>query len=203
MTAFIAQLQAMRNLFDETSTPEEIHGQLLAELLKPGPMDKTLIIAGIALLAAMAKSKSAQAPANGISYLDQPGAPRGIRNNNPGNLRIGEPWRGKIGQDTAGFVRFKDYIHGTRAAIKVLQTYYNRHGLRTWEQVANRWAPTSDGNQPQKYAQVLQNYTGQSAFDLQPDTLYNAMRAITAVENGTQYATTITPEIFNAALAMT
>lgn len=193
----------MQSHFDENSTPDQIHGRLVAEIVKPGDMDKSLLIAGIALLAAMAKSKRAQAPTNAISYLDQPGAPRGIRNNNPGNLRSGEPWRGKIGKDNAGFVRFKDYVHGTRAALKVLQTYYNRHGLRTWQEVANRWAPTSDGNQPDKYAQILANYTGQSTFDLQPTTLYNAMRGITAVENGSQYANTITPEIFNQALSMT
>lgn len=185
------------------SSPEEIHGRLLAEIVKPGSMDKTLLIAGIGLLYAMAKGKKAHAPGDKVSYLDQPNAPRGIRNNNPGNLRTGEPWRGKIGSDSAGFVRFRDYQHGIRAALKVLQTYYNKHGLRTWEQVANRWAPYSDGNNPAKYAQLLANYTGQTSFDLQPDTLYNAMRGITAIENGTQYADTITPRLFEQALQMT
>lgn len=185
------------------SSPEEIHGRLLAEIVKPGSMDKTLLIAGIGLLYAMAKAKKAHAPGDKVSYLDQPNAPRGIRNNNPGNLRTGEPWRGKIGSDSAGFVRFRDYQHGIRAALKVLQTYYNKHGLRTWEQVANRWAPYSDGNNPAKYAQLLANYTGQTSFDLQPDTLYNAMRGITAIENGTQYADTITPRLFEQALQMT
>lgn len=165
-------------------------------------MDKKYLIAGIGLLAAMAASKKAKAP--GISYLDKPGAPRGIRNNNPGNLRAsGANWRGAIGQDQDGFVRFKDYAHGVRAAIKVLQTYYNRHNIRTWQGVADRWAPASDGNNPAQYAAFLAHSTGSSTFNLSPDTLFKAIRAIVTIENGNQYAYTITPDIFRRALQMT
>jgi len=44
-------------------------------------------------------------------------APRGIRNNNPGNIRKNESftWQGEIDQDDKGFVVFDDEVNGLRA----------------------------------------------------------------------------------------
>lgn len=74
--------------------------------------------------------------------------PRGIRNNNPGNLRITrDPWQGlaPIQQDPE-FFTFSSMAYGVRAAAITLMTYYDRHGLRTVEDIIGRWAPPNENN---------------------------------------------------------
>ena len=75
--------------------------------------------------------------------------PRGLRNNNPLNIRRNpnEHWKGqKHSQTDAQFVQFVDMKYGWRAAFKVLRTYYYVHKLYTIEQIISRWAPASDNN---------------------------------------------------------
>ena len=54
--------------------------------------------------------------------------PRGIRNNNPLNIRhSADRWQGARGeQKDKSFVQFKSMAYGYRAAWKTLQSYYNR-----------------------------------------------------------------------------
>lgn len=174
------------------------------EIMKSNPNRTLLKIAG-AVVFALAISKRSQAPAAagvGVSYLDQQGAPRGIRNNNPGNIRKGTTWRGSIGDDGA-FVRFENYVYGVRAIARILQTYKTRHGIKSLATLAARWAPASDGNQPDKYADYLATVTGinkTAQIDLADyNTAFLITRGITAMENGAQYKQTITPEVFRAA----
>jgi len=71
--------------------------------------------------------------------------PRGIRNNNPGNIRYdGTRWRGLRGDDGAYCV-FDTPENGIRAMAKILKTY-QRKGFVTIRQIINRWAPTSENN---------------------------------------------------------
>lgn len=71
-------------------------------------------------------------------------APRGIRNNNPGNIdRNATKWQG-MAADQSGdprFVVFTEAKYGIRALAKVLLTYQERHGLKTIRGIVNRWAP--------------------------------------------------------------
>ena len=52
---------------------------------------------------------------------------RGIRNNNPGNIRLGaQRWQGQVADDEQGdqsFVQFVNPIAGLRALVRVLDTY--------------------------------------------------------------------------------
>lgn len=49
---------------------------------------------------------------------------RGIRNNNPGNLRHGEDWLGLAPvQDDQNFCTFTEMHFGVRALLKTLRTY--------------------------------------------------------------------------------
>lgn len=75
-------------------------------------------------------------------------APRGIRNNNPGNLRKSEAftWQGEIGVDDAGFVIFDSIQNGLRALSRTLRTYRNSHGLNTVAGIINRWAPDNEND---------------------------------------------------------
>ena len=69
--------------------------------------------------------------------------PRGIRNNNPGNIRKGkDKWQGlAVDQADADFATFIDPTWGIRALASTLVTYQDRHKLRTIRGIINRWAP--------------------------------------------------------------
>jgi hypothetical protein len=69
--------------------------------------------------------------------------PRGIRNNNPGNIRIGKlRWDGqRIVQNDPDFAEFTDALHGLRALMRLLLTYHLKYGLDTVESLINRFAP--------------------------------------------------------------
>ena len=53
--------------------------------------------------------------------------PRGIRNNNPGNIECGSPWQGLRPQNERTdnrFAQFADQVFGIRALACVLITYH-------------------------------------------------------------------------------
>lgn len=79
--------------------------------------------------------------------------PRGIRNNNPLNLRISNnPWLGKVSNNTDGaFEQFTSMAYGIRAAMKNIRTHCRRHPGLTMAQLIRIWAPASDGNNPSRY----------------------------------------------------
>ena len=69
-------------------------------------------------------------------------APRGIRNNNPGNIRRGTAdWLGMVSGDDQEFVTFSHPVYGIRAMARVLKNYQRIHGLKTVREIINRWAP--------------------------------------------------------------
>lgn len=69
--------------------------------------------------------------------------PRGIRNNNPGNIRLSPTrWQGQAALQTDGdFVVFSAPLYGLRALMKLLLTYHLKYGLDTVESIINRYAP--------------------------------------------------------------
>lgn len=67
--------------------------------------------------------------------------PRGIRNNNPGNIEdTGTPWRGRLGND-GRFIIFDNAVNGVRAIARILNTYRTKYNVNTIEGIINRWAP--------------------------------------------------------------
>ena len=76
--------------------------------------------------------------------------PRGIRNNNPGNLRKnGISWQGLAPADQQtdpAFYVFSLPDYGVRAMARVLRTYYNSHGLRSIREIITRYAPATENN---------------------------------------------------------
>ena len=73
--------------------------------------------------------------------------PRGIRNNNPGNIRKGTAWDGlAVDQPDRSFCTFENPEHGIRAMGKILLTYERKHGLNTVAGIINRWAPPVENN---------------------------------------------------------
>lgn len=86
---------------------------------------------------------------------------RGVRNNNPGNIRhaAGTRWQGSSpSQPDREFVSFISPEMGVRALVRVLLTYEKRHGLRTVRGIIRRWAPpVGDRNGSAPGGQYRQN----------------------------------------------
>ena len=78
--------------------------------------------------------------------------PRGIRNNNPLNIRhSADQWQGAHEeQKDKSFVQFKSMAYGYRAAWKTLQSYYNRFSMQsrafTIKNIIGRWAPLKEND---------------------------------------------------------
>lgn len=112
---------------------------------------------------------------------------RGERNNNPGNIRHGEPWRGLADrQGDADFCVFTDPKYGFRAMAKILLNY-DANGFDTVRTIIERWAPESENNTKAYIAAVAAHM----ACD--PDThldvreysqMFPLVDAITRHENG-------------------
>src|SRR3569623_742027 len=69
--------------------------------------------------------------------------PRGIRNNNPGNIRWGEDWRGLVApaqRTDPDFCQFVAPVYGIRAIGKILLTYQAR-GILMLHRILRTWAP--------------------------------------------------------------
>jgi hypothetical protein len=77
---------------------------------------------------------------------------RGVRNNNPGNLRHGPNWQGlSPTQPDSAFSTFVDMEHGIRALLKNLRTYVQTHNLQTVRQIISRWAPKFENEFQENY----------------------------------------------------
>jgi hypothetical protein len=94
-----------------------------------------------------------------VNYLGQLGqiinAPRGIKNNNPGNInktyKDGKPylWKGEIPHEENTDKRFKqfyDFIYGVRAIILNLKSYF-KSGKNTVRKIISTWAPASENKE--------------------------------------------------------
>lgn len=88
--------------------------------------------------------------------------PRGIRNNNPLNIRIsGNNWKGKCTTNTDGeFEQFTDIVYGIRAAMIIVRTYISRHQCNTPRSIISRWAPESDHNNVKAYVAYVWDHAG-------------------------------------------
>lgn len=86
--------------------------------------------------------------------------PRGIRNNNPGNIRIsGDAWRGlSKAQGDGVFFRFDDVVYGIRAMARIITNYQSR-GILTVEQIISTWAPSNE-NDTTAYINSVYKATG-------------------------------------------
>lgn len=121
-------------------------------------------------------------------------ATRGIRNNNPGNIRVSkDQWEGMTGDDGA-FVTFDSPESGVRALGKNLLSY-GRQGYDSIEKIINRWAPPNE-NDTKAYIDSVVAATGIPAtqsLDLSnPDTLSALAQAISFHETGSRY----NPEVY-------
>lgn len=115
---------------------------------------------------------------------------RGIRNNNPGNIRKGEKWKGLADEQTdSSFCIFVSPEYGIRALVKILLTYYKKYQLNTVKKIISRYAPPSE-NLTAAYIQSVANQLGVRSDEpldvASPAVLMVLLRAIIRHENGEQ-----------------
>lgn len=68
--------------------------------------------------------------------------PRGIRNNNPLNIVIGNTWLGE--RDNPTDTRFEEFVsmkYGLRAGFIILRRYIRRYGRNTIRAIISSWCP--------------------------------------------------------------
>ena len=101
-------------------------------------------------------------PSMGAAPGGGSGTPRGLRNNNPGNIEDGPFARGIPGYKGSDgrFAQFETPEAGIAAQGRLIDTYNNKHGLNTVAGIIGRWAPASDGNNVSSYAATVAKSIG-------------------------------------------
>ncbi len=106
---------------------------------------------------------------------------RGIRNNNPGNIRYDSHsfWDGLSNPPSDGvFCVFMDAKYGIRVMFKLLLAYQQRHNLRTVRAMIDRWAPPVE-NDTHAYVEYVARGMG---FDPDKQFTFNGQLAVLMVE---------------------
>lgn len=87
----------------------------------------------------------------------QTNQPRGIRNNNPLNIRKSSiAWLGKIYNGTdKDFEQFTSLEYGIRAGMVNIITYIKRYRRQNICEIIAKWAPSSDGNNVEAYIDAV------------------------------------------------
>jgi hypothetical protein len=131
------------------------------------------------------------------NYFGQSGAlsnvfPRGIRNNNPGNLiKTDITWGGEIphSKNTDGrFEQFSTFEYGVRAMIKQLKTDISR-GHNTLSKLIAKYAPITE-NPTSNYVSFVSQKTGygkDTVLTADKATLKKLVKAMALFENGASY----------------
>lgn len=113
---------------------------------------------------------------------------RGIRNNNPGNIRHGADWKGLAAdQPDPDFCKFETPEYGLRAMGRTLLTYFNKHGIKTVDAIINRWAPPTENDTASyiKHVSSVLGVTPHQEIDVAA-MLHELVSVIIYHENGKQ-----------------
>ncbi len=164
-------------------------GAALASLAQYASVMKMLNMAGVALEMIFHSDDLNKGEDAEVGKMVNSGMPRGIRNNNPGNIKFGAFARsmGATGQDADGFAVFGDMEAGKGADIALLNGYL-KNRFDTIRKLISKYAPASENN-TDAYIRDVSKQTG-----LNPDATLTARnlgaisQAIFAHENGARYA---------------
>jgi hypothetical protein len=190
------------------------------------PMDartkKILFISGGAVLTAIAvaatvrarkRRKAWEATGNklppgfrnwngGARYLS--GTVRGIRNNNPGNIRRRPTaWKGKVPfarSPDSSFEVFTAPVYGVRAMARLLRNYID-DGYNTVEKIVGKYAPGNENDTEGYIEHVAKDIQVRKNKKLKPNkkTLKALVLAMSRRENGGDY---ISDSLFEQAYAI-
>lgn len=119
-----------------------------------------------------------------------PSLPRGIRNNNPGNIRMSNnQWKGKIphhlNTDKA-FEQFNTMAEGTRAMTVLIRNWIRKGTANTIEKIVKRYAPPNENNTT-RYVDLISDWTGlpkDQVLDVDKETMQKLVLAMARKENG-------------------
>jgi len=112
--------------------------------------------------------------------LKSGGLTRGIRNNNPGNLRA----VGNQRRDIEGFRVFSSMEEGVKANAEQVKRYLGR-GVNTMDSIVKTWAPAKAGNDVEAYLKDLEKDTGMKRTDIvQESDLATLLGAMFKHESG-------------------
>lgn len=114
--------------------------------------------------------------------------PRGIRNNNPLNIRIGNTWWGELSNpDDNEFEQFVNMECGLRAAFVILRRYIKRYRLNSIRLIVTRWAPGCENNTA-AYIETVSRLSGidpdQTILYEDKETMCKIVQAMSKVECG-------------------
>jgi len=132
------------------------------------------------------------------------GAPRGIRYNNPGNIKwsAANNWLGQIGKNGA-FSTFDTPQNGLRAATIILRKYINSYGLNTLAKIAPRWSPDLIGTSGQ-YAANASKFGGLAVNAvINPNNaaqMVMLLKGIVGAENGAAWVNHYGAAVYAAAV---
>lgn len=117
--------------------------------------------------------------------LKKSSEPRGIRNNNAGNIEAGrDQWQGAIGDD-GRFVIFSAPEYGIRAIARILNSYKKR-GVESVSEIISTWAPPTENN-TNAYIESVAGRLGVEPFEpLSVERWPELIAAIVHHENGKQ-----------------
>ena len=116
--------------------------------------------------------------------------PRGLRNNNPGNIRINDDlFQGEIRPSKdKSFKQFTTMAYGYRAMFKILSNYFKNYKLDTIRKLITRWAPPEDNNHTEAYIMAVCDYAGitgdQSINVNDREQMIRIVSGMSRVENG-------------------
>ena len=116
---------------------------------------------------------------------------RGLRNNNPGNIRLGSVrYKGERAKSSdAAFRQFESMGWGYRAMFVLLHTYALKHNCHTLRSMINRYAPPIE-NHTENYIRRVAYATHLSPDETISTTDRGIMTAVVAamseVENGVE-----------------
>lgn len=91
--------------------------------------------------------------------------PRGLRNNNPLNIRYVEKnrWQGRVAAKNKKDNEFEEFVAlywGFRAAFILIFNYMNKYGRYTINDIVSTWAPAQDGNATGWYIEEVSDRIG-------------------------------------------
>jgi hypothetical protein len=125
-------------------------------------------------------------------YRNNANLPRGIRNNNPGNIKDdGTAWQGKVGSDGV-FIIFSDMGWGCRALAQSLVNMIAK-GFNTVDLLIRQWSAT-DQDAYVANVSAAAGLDPNAQIPLDTTTLAAIMRAIITQENGEQFTGDVTDD---------
>ncbi len=90
----------------------------------------------------------------------KPNIPRGIRNNNPLNIRIGNVWLGEVREpNDPDFEQFISMFYGVRAGFVLMRRYIKHYKRTTIPAIISAWAPANENN-TQRYIDNVSQLSG-------------------------------------------